>query len=282
MQNLTYFQLNRRLLIIIAAILILINLLAWRELSLMADGRLHVHFLDVGQGDAVLVVTPSGKQVLIDGGPDLKVLEHLGKYMPFFDRRIELMVLTHPDADHLTALPNVLRRYEVETVLLAGTDKNTARYRWLLHELEERGTTVLLSRPDRRIEVSDGVTLEMLWPDLASGITIKDANDASVTLRLHYNGTRILLPGDIETWAEQQILAAGTDVSADVMKVPHHGSRTSSSTGWLLAVKPKLAVLSAGRDNRFGHPHAEVTARYESLAIPMRSTALEGTISLKF
>lgn len=263
-------------------VLLVANFLAWRELHLMGDDTLHVHFLDVDQGDATLLITPSGKQVLIDGGPNLETLEHLGTYMPFFDRTIEVLVLTHPDTDHLTALPDVLRRYTVASIVLAGTEKSTAKYLDLLHEVETQHIPVIWSNPLNDIVFDDGVTLEMIWPDANEVTQIEDANDASVTLRVVYEDYRILLPGDIETLAEQKILESGRDVSADILKMPHHGSRTSSSTGFLLAVHPSLAIASTGQNNQFGHPHPEIVDRYEKLNISVRNTAEEGTISLEF
>lgn len=263
-------------------ILVIANLLTWRELSLLGNSTLQVHFLDVDQGDATLIVTPSGKQVLIDGGPNLKVLEHLGEYMPFFDRTIELLVLTHPDADHITALPDVLRRYSVAAFLLAGTEKYTARYQDVLHEIETQNIPVIWADPSKHVEFDDGVLLEIVWPDVHQIALIENANDASITFRLRYLDHTILLPGDIEVFGEAEILASGRDIAADVLKMPHHGSRTSSSTGFLLAVNPKLAIASAGRNNRFGHPHADVLDRYEKLNISVRKTAEEGTISLEF
>ena len=260
---------------------LILNILIWHEVLLLPDGKLHVHFLDVGQGDATLIVTPNGKQIVIDGGPNVRALEHLGTYMPFFDRTIENLVLTHPDADHLTALPDILERYTVASITLAGTEKHTARYQSVLHQIETKNIPIVWSNPNLRITSTDGVALEMIWPDAQSSVGIKNANDASVTLMLHYGDVRILFPGDIEEWAEKEILASGKNIAADILKVPHHGSRTSSSTGFLLAVQPTTAIVSAGADNRFGHPHPDVVQRYESMGIPIRNTAVEGTISLE-
>jgi competence protein ComEC len=268
--------------IFLFCLLLIVNLLVWREYSLQPRGKFSVTFFDVGQGDSTLLVTPSGAQILIDGGPDMRVLEHLGRTLPFFDRSIDAVVVTHPDTDHIVALPEVLHRYKVQLVVLAGTEKQLGRYQSILDVVRKKSIPVLFSTPGTVIDFSDGVSLEAIWPNNTDVSAIKEPNNASVTLLATLDTVRILLTGDIEESAEKAILASGANVHASILKVPHHGSRTSSSTGFLLAVQPDLAILSSGTDNRYGHPHPEILNRYENLGIPVRNTALEGTISLEF
>jgi competence protein ComEC len=242
-----------------------------------------MYTLDVGQGDALLLVTPGGAQIVIDGGPNLDLLSHLGTHLPFFDRTIELVVLSHPDADHVTALPEVLRRYRVNAVLMSGAVQRSGRYEALLALLASHAVPILPADPAQDIVFDDGTVLDVVWPPTdVFGREQDEPNDASVVFRVLARDTRILLTGDIGKDAEQGILASGADVEADILKVPHHGSRTSSSTGFLLAVAPKLAVLSAGRNNTFGHPHADVMDRYKQLGIPIRNTQHERTIPLEW
>ncbi|KKW39787.1 hypothetical protein A2454_02030 [Candidatus Peribacteria bacterium RIFOXYC2_FULL_55_14] len=257
------------------------GVLVSREYHLQPDGQLHVHFLDVQQGDAVLLITPSGKQILIDGGPNMETLEYLGRFLPFFDRQIELLVLTHPHEDHLTALPEVLRRYQIAQVLLSGSDAPSGRYAAMLHELSARKIPVILAGPQKSIVMEDGVSLDCIWPR-AEELHQLDPNNASVVVRVLFGKTAILLPGDIEQEAERAILLSGKNVRATVLKVPHHGSSSSSSTGFLLAVRPELGIVSAGPENRFSFPHSAIVERYEKMGIPLRTTAKEGTISLTF
>lgn len=258
-------------------------MLVYHEFSLLPDGKLHLHVFDVGQGDAMMLVSPSGKQILIDGGPNTELLTHLGEHMSFFDRTIELVVLTHPDADHVTALPDVLRRYKVDNILLAGVEHHSGRYEALLDLIAEQNVSVLLPDPKEDIVLGDNVVLDIIWPKPdVFGHDPKNVNDTSVVMRVLYGNDSILLAGDIEEDAETAILQSGADIRADVLKVPHHGSKTSSSTGFVLAVAPELAVVSAGRNNRFGHPHTEVLNRYAALRIPVLSTANEGSLSLEF
>lgn len=241
--------------------------------------RLYV--FDVGQGDALMLVSPTGKQVVIDGGPDRTMLIRLGQAMPFFDRTIELLVLTHPDADHVTALPEVLRRYRVERILLTGVKHDSRIYADFLRMTEAEGAQILLADPGLDIDLGDEVILDVVWPPPGQlGKTPKQSNDTSVVLRVFAGNKSVLLTGDIEEKAETAILASGADLDADILKSPHHGSRTSSSTGFLLAVSPELVLISVGRNNKFGHPHPWVTRRYQTLGIPYRTTAEEGTIAI--
>ena len=260
---------------------VITTLLTLRELLLLPDGKLHIHFLDVGQGDATFLVTPSGKQVLVDGGPDMSTLEHLGKYMPFFDRSIDLLVLTHPHTDHLASFPEVTRRYDVGRILLAGTEAEVSRYLALLHEIQEQQIPVSIADPMADIDLGDGVILDVLWP-INSFRNDKNLNNASVVVRALFADQSILLTGDIEQEAEDALLETGADVRSRVLKAPHHGSRTSSSQQFLLAVNPDQAIISVGEENTFGHPDPGTLERYFSLNIPTRETREEGTVSMEF
>lgn len=276
-------ELSVRLSVGIALVLIAASAILWQELHRAPDGRLHVHVLDVGQGDATLLVSPSGKHILIDGGPDLSALEHLGRLLPVWDRRIELLVLTHPDLDHIASFPEIVRRYDIGGILLTGIQSNAPRYQALLVAMEERGTAVLLADPARDIVFDDGLILDITGPSAKIfGKKSKQANDTSIVLRVFFGSAALLFTGDIEEAAERELLASGEPLKADILKVGHHGSRTSSSTGFLLAVRPELAIVSAGRDNSHGHPHPSVIERFYNLGIPVRATNLEGTVSLVF
>lgn len=225
------------------------------------------------------MVTPSGKQILIDGGPNLQALEQLARRMPFFDRTIDLVILTHPDADHITALPEVLRRFRVSTLLLTKQGHSSGAYDALLYAAHRSGTHILHPNPSVDLNFGDGVVLDTVWP---SSTFLGSSNNRSIVVRALYNDSAILYTGDIEEKAEIAILKTGADIRSDVLKVAHHGSRTSSSTGFVLSVRPSLALLSVGKDNRFGHPHADIVERYRMLGIPKKTTADSGMISLEF
>ena len=235
---------------------------------------------DVGQGDAILL-SDGGYQILVDGGPDGTVLTRLGAAMPFFDRTIDLLVLSHPHMDHLQSFPELLRRYDVSAALLTGVDYANPRYREFLELLRSEGARVVVADPDVDLAVGP-FFVDVLWPPPDTfGLPMKDVNDDSVALRVTApGGKRVLLTGDMEQGEELSMLRAGIDVAADVLKVAHHGSRTSSSTGFLLAVRPSLAVASVAKENSYGLPDEDVIARYKDFGIPLRMTKDEGTIRI--
>lgn len=255
--------------------------LASRELTLMPDGRLHAYFFDVGQGDGALIVTPSGKQIVIDGGPaGGAMLRELAGRMPFFDRTIDMLVLSHPQLDHIFAFPEILRRYRVGQILMTGIRNDLPRYDEFLRLIREQRIPIWIADPKKDIDLGDGVALDVVWPPpVLFGKKMKDVNNSSIMLRV-INGTdaAILFSGDAEEKEELAALASGADLSSAVLKAGHHGSKTSSGTGFLIAAHPSLAIISAGRNNQFGHPHAAIINRMQAFGIPMRVTGSEGTI----
>ena len=272
-----------RFALIAAFILSLLCAFAWREWRLMGDGTLRVWFFDVGQGDSALVVTPSGKHVLIDGGPNRATLTALGRTMPFFDRTIDVIVLSHPHFDHLAAFPDVVRSYRIGRALLSGIAHDLPAYASFLAALRRQKTTILAADPTADIDLGDGVLIDVIWPRGGLfGSEGEDVNNTSVVLRVLYAGHAILFTGDMEEPAERAVLEAGIDIDSDILKIAHHGGRTSTSTGFLLAASPDLAVFSFGIPNRYGHPHPWVTRRLEHFGIPMLTTASEEDICLRF
>lgn len=257
----------------VAFALLCAELLAW-----IAPPTLTV--FDVGQGDGILL-SAGGHQILVDGGPDGSLLSHLGGAMPFFDRRIDLLVLSHPHLDHLQSFPELLRRYDVSTVLLTGVDYAGPRYEEFLTLLADEGARIVVADPKADLTVGP-FAVDVLWPPPDYfGVPMKDVNDNSTTLRVSVaDGKSVLFTGDMETRQEREMLQAGVDVAADILKVAHHGSRTSSSTGFLLAVKPSLAIASVAKENSYGLPDEDVLARYAALDIPLRLTSEEGTIRI--
>ena len=234
--------------------------LLWIAATVLPDSRLRVAFVDVGQGDAVFVATPSGQQILVDGGPDPQGMVHyLGENLPFWDRTIELVVLTHPHSDHVTGLIEVMRRYKVLRVLERRVEYDTPEYRAWRRAVAEEGAEVIQATSGQTIAVGDGVRAEVLNPPAAllRG-TESDVDNSSVTLRIVFDEVSFLLTGDMFRRAETKVAALGSRVQSDVLKVSHHGSRSSSSAEFLDTVRPVAAVISVGESNRFSHPHAEV------------------------
>ncbi len=266
---------------LIAVVIVFVAALGLREWSVLPDGRTHLYFMDVGQGDGAVIVTPSGKRVIVDGGPDLRLLERLGTYLSFFNRRIDLLVLSHPNLDHLASFPEILKRYDVRSVAITGIAYDLPRYTQMLRLIEQQHVPIISPQRTGTVDLGDGVTLRLLWPTTqAMKQGWSDANDSSIVLRVSDGEHSALFTGDMEELAERQMLQAGIDVDADILKVAHHGSRSSSSTGFLLAVSPSLAVISVGKDNSYGHPVPEILRRFSDLHIPVRRTDVEGTVEI--
>lgn len=254
-------------------------ILTYQEIRTWPDGSLHTYVLDVGQGDSIFLISPSGKQILMDGGPDLSALEGIAGHMSFFDRTIDLLVLSHPDLDHIASFPEITERYRIGAILLSGIDTQQPQYQKLLTRIAEKNIPVIIADPKQDIVFEDGLTLDVVWPENAFGTQPKRENDASVVIRVLYKEGSMLLTGDIEKKAEEGILKTGADIRSNILKVAHHGSKTSTSTGFLLAVDPDLAVISAGKENLFGHPHWGVMNRLRNAGIAIRRTDQEGEIS---
>ncbi len=249
-----------------APVLAVAAALLWAGALSAPDGKLHVTFLDVGQGDATLIVTPSGRQVLVDGGPDPRLVTRgLGARLPFWDRSLDVVALTHPHGDHVNGLLDVLDRYDVDLFLHRSADYPTAEYARWEQAVAERGgrSTVVEAQRGHRIALGDGVVLDVLHP---GPVTIEgETNNNSLVLRLSYGEVVFLLTGDVETPIESMLLARGASLDATVLKVGHHGSATSTSAPFLEAVSPSLAVISVGEDNRFGHPDDEALQRLHAV-----------------
>lgn len=243
------------------------------------DARmLRVSFLDVGQGDAILITGPTGVDVLIDGGRDRSVVRELPQVMGPVDRTIDLMIATHPDADHIGGLPEVLSRYEIAYYLAPGIERSTSQAERLDAALLVEGAERLLARRGQRIHLGGGAYADVLYPD--RDVSDDDPNAGSVVLRVVYGETSFLLSGDApDTVEEYLVFLDGSGLESDVLKAGHHGSRSSTSSGWLRTVSPAAVVVSAGEGNSYGHPHAEVLARVRSEGAELVSTIDLGTIT---
>jgi len=276
----------RRLLLTVALVSIVLAVPVWFGAQWW-QGRepaVQVAFLDVGQGDAIYVRTPSGFDILVDGGPDNTVLERLGQVMPFYDRDLDLVVLTHPDADHLMGLVEVLQRFRVHRVWVNGGTKDTAVYRTWAERLADEEATVTIVTTGYSFAIDDGTKLQVLHPDTPA-IDAKEPNNEGVVVKLSFGNQELLLTGDIEQEPEaaivQRFRSQPETLRSEILKVGHHGSKTSSTPVFLETVHPELAVISVGLENRYGHPSQEVLDRFTALGIPVLRTDCLGTIRLK-
>jgi competence protein ComEC len=256
--------------------------LACHEILLMPDGAsVLVRFLDVGQGDSAFITGPSGQHILIDGGPDLSALEGIGDAMPFFDRTIDILVLTHPHLDHVASFPEILRRYHVGEVIITGAAYHNGPYEEFLTLLKQQHIPILVPEPGKELDLGDHLLIDLLWPPpIYFGKTVKSIHDTCIVLKLRYGDDSVLFTGDMEVPAETTLLQSHVDVSADILKVAHHGSKTSSSVAFLKAVHPKLAVISVAAQNSYGLPYPGTLQKLQNLNIPYQTT-ISGTIVWK-
>jgi len=242
------------------------------------NGILTVSFLDVGQGDAVFIDAPSGRQVLIDGGKGRVVLRELGKQMPWHDRTSDVVVATHPDQDHIGGLVDVLVRYTVDAIIESSVFDDGSDAKAFEEASEREGAARLVAERGQIIHLGGGAYLEILFPDRdVSGL---ETNTGSVIARLVYGETAFMLTGDSPQSIEKYLVQLnGEALASNVLKVGHHGSKTSSHESFVGFVSPEYAVFSRGCDNSYGHPHADVRALFDRFEIDTLDTCEEGTIT---
>ena len=248
---------------LVVVLVVTLASLSWTAVVAAPTGTLRVVFANVGEGDMAVITTPRGHRIVIDGGPDAGAAAGvLGSALRFWERSIDLVVLTHPHADHVAGLTELLRRYDVQRILERTVEFDSPPYVEWRRAVDAEGAEIVQARTGLQLSFDDGVFLQVIWPpDRLLRRTESDTDNASVVLRLVYGDVSFLFTGDMFRDAEAFMLRRGIDVGSDVLKVAHHGSDSSSSASFLAAVSPTVAVISAGRENRFGHPHQKVLDR---------------------
>ncbi len=260
-------------------LLVLANGLLWQAIFNL-EGNLKVVFFDVGQGDAIFIETPEGIQILIDGGSSKKILGKLSEEMPFWDKTLDLVILTHPEKDHLGGLNYVLRRYEVENILWTGILRDTKTFEYWQENLENEKANEIIAEEGQRIKAGEA-QISIFYPfESLAGKEYKDSNDTSIIARLIFGKNSFLFTGDATKKTEKELLAQEFKLNSDVLKAGHHGSKTSSSGGFLENVIPKIAVISCGKNNPYGHPHQDVLNNLEEFAIKVLRTDERGDIKI--
>ncbi|MDO8655477.1 MAG: MBL fold metallo-hydrolase [bacterium] len=253
------------------------NLIVWRDI--WQGPSFLVVFFDIGQGDSIFMRSPWGHTILIDGGPDTQVEEKIGKLLLPWAKHIDLVVLSHPDKDHVFGLIGVLKRFKVDTLYWTGVRRNTREY--MAWEQQLAGQNIVLARAPQQISWTQNQSqyLDILSPvqDYA-GKLMDLSNESGIVARLVLPRHSVLLTADIPKLTELELVESGVLLASDILKVAHHGSKNSSAPAFLQAVHPEVAVISSGKDNTYGHPHQETLAKLEQYGIQIRRTDQEGDI----
>lgn len=256
------------------------NLFVWLAIADSASRKMaEVWFFDVGQGDAALVQLPDGLQIVVDGGPGGAVLEKLGRVMPFHDREIDWAVLSHTDRDHLAGLLAVLKNYQVNNILWSGESDGDAEDDEWERLIAQEGANIKIAVAGEKLVLGQNppVILEVLAPAASDMIAGKDQNELSTIIKFTYGARSFLFSGDAKSEADGFVDVAQV-APADVLKVSHHGSKYSTTAGFLAKVLPAAAVISAGAGNPYGHPHSEVLDLLENYDINTLRTDSAGDI----
>ncbi|MFZ2188716.1 MAG: ComEC/Rec2 family competence protein [Candidatus Moraniibacteriota bacterium] len=261
-------------------ILLTFGLIFFGVTSNAQNQKLQVVFLDVGQGDAILI-SHGEKQILIDGGPSgQKLMEKIGAYVPFWDRKIDVVIATHPDADHISGLVDVLKNYSVDQIIESGAKSESQVFGALEKSIEEKKIEKQLARRGMKIKLSDEAELEVFSPTDAVMDSLKDdTNSASIVAKLTYGENSFLFTGDLPLELESQLINAELPLNSDVLKVSHHGSKSATSEHFLELVSPEGAVISVGKSNRYNHPTAEVLERLKNDNVKILRTDVSGDVA---
>ncbi|MBT4849984.1 MBL fold metallo-hydrolase [Candidatus Parcubacteria bacterium] len=237
---------------------------------------LEVDFLDVGQGDAILIKTPTGKNILIDGGADNKLLSQLADNLAWWEREIDYLVITHFHADHIMGLPELLNKYKVKNILVSNHQTKDFLYQlWSDRLIEKKLSAQIVGAGERFVIAED-----LYWQVLSADDYHEDYNDNSVVIRLTHGSIDFLFTGDLPTTGEDKILATDLVLESEVLKIGHHGSKYSSGEEFLKAVSPQICVIQSGKDNKFGHPHPETINRLTNIGCQIKDTQNQGLIKI--
>ena len=241
--------------------------------------KILVSFLNVGQGDSIFIRTPDDYTVLIDGGPSANVLDELGEVVPIYNRTIDLIILSHPHADHVNGLVEVAKRFKVEKVLIVGTPYHNAFYKEFLRVINQNEIPLKIAQSNHDIKLGNYVFIDVVWPiNSMVGKHFENVNNASLSVRILFEDYSVLLTGDAEIEQEKEIADSGFDIKADILKAGHHGSRTASSEEFLDEVNPEIAVIQTEKENDFSHPHKEILQKFFEREIEVRRNDVEGRI----
>lgn len=253
---------------IFCGILFLSSTFLFKTESLRAD------FLDVGQGDAILLNLPQGTRILVDGGPDNLLLNRLGEVLPWWEHKIDYVVISHYHADHILGLIELLNKYEVGEVLTTSHQPDDFLYHILMDKLKAKNIPIVFVQTGQSFDFEKNVAALVVSAENNN----EDYNNNSLVLKFNYLQASLLLTGDLTTEIEDKLVKSDLNLQADLLKVAHHGSRYASSPEFLKKVQPKFCVISVGLDNDFQHPHPETLARLSASACQIYLTQDFGTL----
>ena len=276
------FEKGKRYLLIILLLVLFTSVLVIVYLNFShKKSELTFAMLNVGQGDALYIESPTGTQVLVDGGPAKKILSRLSRVMPLFDRSIDALIITNPDADHIGGFLDVLKTYKVGQVFEAGTFNDSATYKNLKNKINEKNMPVSLAKKGMRIDLGGGAIIDVLFPD--RDVSDWTTNDGSIVAELVYGDTKVILTGDATTETEKIVLENNIleSLDVDILKVGHHGSRTSTGKEFVKALSPAYALISSDGGKKYGHPYQETLDTLKSFDVKILRTDLLGSIIMK-
>lgn len=246
------------------------------------DNMLHVFFLNVGQGDATLIRTPSGKNILVDSGPDRAILTELKESLPFFNNQLDYVFLTHFDKDHSEGFIHVLKKYSAKQVFITGIFKNDYLSRAFFKLVREKNIQLILADEKSDIILEDGIGIDILFPFKQDIKLVDQTDNYSLVAKIIYGKNEIIFTGDAENKIEEKLLKNGVNLDADILKVGHHGSKTSTSEDFLEAVTPQYAIISVGKNNPYRHPHESVLKKLQNYNAKILRTDIDGRIEFIF
>lgn len=242
--------------------------------------HLKINYLDIGQGDATLVITPQNQKILIDTGPAGNLNKTLKKYLSFFDKKIDIFILTHPDSDHIGDIPNILKSYKIQKIILPKSIHKKAEYKMLINQIQSKNIPYLFANNYTDIIIDNNIVIDFLYPFTQSTIHEQNSfHNASLVFKLIHQNNTFFFSGDAEKKQEKLIIQSLQNLQSDIYQAGHHGSKSSSTEIFLQAIQPKITIISAGKDNSFGHPHQKIIERLQKKDIKILETSKENDIT---
>lgn len=263
-------------------LLLFLNIVSWYYIvQTRRNATNTINFIDVGQGDSTLIQTDNNHQIIIDGGPDNSIINQIRHIIPINDKNIELIILTHPHDDHLDGIMELMNYYHIHHIIYTDIDNNEDKYQYFKNQMKEKKISTTIAN-SQLIKI-DNIEIKLLYPfQSISKQSFEDENESSIALKITSPRTSILITGDLSSKIEQKIMEKYYhDLNVDILKIGHHGSKTSTSNDFLIVTSPKSAIISCGQDNSFGHPAPETLDKLTQQDIEIHRTDLEGNISLE-